>query len=1175
MKNSRHKSIVRAVLAGLACAVTSANVCAQLTVTDNFTGATNSLNWQVLGSACLTAGTSSSSTSGQIVACSPSGDGGQKGGYGDTSHANGYLAAGVNDPVGNGALRLTNATGSDHGAVIYNDTFPSTLGIAITFTAVSYDGDSGGTVKDGADGLSFFLLNGSVTPSIGAVGGSLGYSCSDDNNPYDGQTGAYIGLGIDEFGNFLNPGDNTATGVDCVSSVSACSTSSTIASGSGPYYQGNRIGLRGAGNINWAQLTANYPTYYPSTGSHALSSSQQQTAVQKTCSTGTLWNYSSSASNPTQVTSGGNPVTIPDYAPLAGSSLALPTSSLIATEQGGSGPRNTAISRTYNLKITSTGLLTLSYAIDSNGVPGNSIPVLTNSPIFASNGTLPSTFKFGFSAGTGGSNNIHEITCFQAAPADDSDSSAAVNVVQTGEVKTGTQVYLAYYHTTDWWGQLTSQNLSFSTTLNTLVISSTANWDGACVLTGDTSGAATSTLTGGTTTGACPSTGSTSDSPESPTSSGRQILTYNPLASTPAGIALEYANLNTTQIGWLNGDGNGSTRLSYLRGDRTNETSYNATTQTTTGLYRARISVLGDIVDSSPTWVGAPIDPYPGSAGNSVTTWVDMLNPTTTMAENTVSYGTFQSNNATRLNVVYAGANDGMMHGFEAGSYDSTGTVFSSTHNDGKEVIAYMPNAVLSTIHNATNTSLDYSSPNYSRNYYVDATPATGDVYYGGAWHTLLVGGLGAGGNAIYALDITNPSAYSESSPGIVLGEWDTSTSSLGANLGQTYGTPQLRRFHSGNWGIIFGNGYNSANGVAGVFVALLDKTTGAPTFYFLSTGTGSTTSPNGIFTPESADLDGDHVIDYIYAGDLQGNVWRWDVTSSTPSTWQASTSRKQIFSAPTTTYTTTVGTTTTTTKVYQPISTQVQVLSVPNPGGLQRLVVDFGTGYQLQSPTTTTYAPGTQAVYGIWDGNFTTWNANTNVAVANQFDVYPAAQTAMVASSQLQKQTVTTTSSITNNGALQNYRVMSSNTVCWADLTTTCPSGSTSGTYGWTYSFGSVTAPAVGEQVVFNPQVVNGVFFANTYIPATLLACTVSAPTGWTMALNPATGGAFPQSVFVNSSSVNESQIQTNASGSGAIVNANNTSYLINQTLNNGATVSGINFQGGTSLRLNWTELR
>ncbi len=1163
MKNSRHKLTVRAVLAGLVCAAASGNVFAQLTVTDNFTGATNSLSWQALGSACLTAGTSSSSSSGQIVACSPTGDGGQKGGYGDSTHTNGYLAAGVKDPVGNGALRLTNATGSDHGAIVYNNTFPSTLGIAITFTAVSYDGDGGGAVGDGADGLSFFLLNGSVTPTIGAVGGSLGYSCSDDNNPYDGQTGAYIGLGIDEYGNFLNPGDNTATGVACNSSVSACSTSSTLASGSGPYYQGNRIGLRGAGNINWTQLNANYPTYYPS----SLSSSQQQSAVQKTCKTGTLWNYSSSASSPTQVTSGGNPVTIADYAPLTGGSLALPTSSLIATEQGGAGPRNSAISRTYNLKITSTGLLTLSYAIDdSNGVPGNAVPVLTNSPIFASNGTLPATFKFGFSAGTGGSNNIHEITCFQAAPADDSDSSAAVNVVQTGEVKTGTQVYLAYYHTTDWWGQLTSQNLTFSTSLNTLVIASTANWDGACVLTGDSSGAATSTLTGGTTAGACPSTGSTSDSPESPTSSGRQILTYDPLASTPAGIPLEYASLNATQKGWLNDDSNGSTRLSYLRGDRSNETTYNATTQTTTGLYRARISVLGDIVDSSPTWVGAPVDPYPGSAGNSVTTWVDNLYPTATMPENTVSYGTFQSSNATRLNVVYAGANDGMLHGFEAGSYDSTGTVFSATKNDGKEVIAYMPNAVLSTIHNSGNQSLDYSSPNYSRNYYVDATPGTGDVYYGGAWHTLLVGGLGAGGKAIYALDITSPTGFSESATSVVLGEWDTSTSSLGSNLGQTYGIPLIRRFHSGNWGIIFGNGYQSANGVAGVFVALLDKTTGAPTFYFLSTGTGSTSSKNGIFSAESADLDGDHVVDYIYAGDLQGNVWRWDVTSATPATWQAAASLKQIFTAKNTAVTP---------AGVQPISTQVQVLSIPNPGGLQRLVVDFGTGYQFQSPTTTTYAPGTQAVYGIWDGNFSTWNANTNVSVANQFDVYPSTQTAMVTTSQLQTQTVTTTSSITNNGALQNYRVMSSNTVCWADLTTTCPSGSTSSVYGWTYSFGAVTAPAVGEQVVFNPQVVNGVFFANTYIPASLQACTVSAPTGWTMALNPATGGAFPQSVFTNSSNVNESQIQTNASGSGAVVNANNSSYLINQTLNNGATVSGINFQGGMSLRLNWTELR
>ena len=141
-----------------------------------------------------------------------------------------------------------------------------------------------------------------------------------------------------------------------------------------------------------------------------------------------------------------------------------------------------------------------------------------------------------------------------------------------------------------------------------------------------------------------------------------------------------------------------------------------------------------------------------------------------------------------------------------------------------------MPGAVVNTIHSGTNTSLDYSSPQYGHNYYVDATPGTGDLFYAGIWHTWLVGGLGPGGNAIYALDVTNPSNFSEANAAtIVKGEWNSATltcvnaSNCGNNLGNTYGVPQIRRFHNGKWGAIFGNGLNSASGAAGIFVMMVD----------------------------------------------------------------------------------------------------------------------------------------------------------------------------------------------------------------------------------------------------------------------------------------------------------------------------------------------------------------
>ncbi len=128
----------------------------------------------------------------------------------------------------------------------------------------------------------------------------------------------------------------------------------------------------------------------------------------------------------------------------------------------------------------------------------------------------------------------------------------------------------------------------------------------------------------------------------------------------------------------------------------------------------------------------------------------------------TQTFGQYLAAEQTRLNVVYTGANDGFLHGFRSGSFDVNGNYVNNTTtpNDGQEVLAYMPAAVLNTIHNSTIGLLDYSGSQYSHNFYVDATPDTDDVFYNSSWHTWLVGGLGAGGAAIYALDITNPKQF-------------------------------------------------------------------------------------------------------------------------------------------------------------------------------------------------------------------------------------------------------------------------------------------------------------------------------------------------------------------------------------------------------------------------------
>jgi type IV pilus assembly protein PilY1 len=338
----------------------------------------------------------------------------------------------------------------------------------------------------------------------------------------------------------------------------------------------------------------------------------------------------------------------------------------------------------------------------------------------------------------------------------------------------------------------------------------------------------------------------------------------------------------------------------------------------------------------------------------------------------TQTYAQFMTSTQTRLNVVYSGANDGLLHGFRAGAYKSDGK-FDKSLNDGKEVLAYMPSAVLRTIHDLNDATLDYSSTKYGHNFFVDATPGTDDLFYGGTWHTWLVGGLGAGGGAIYALEVTDPSAtnFTEgNAASIVIGEWGagtetkagaikcTNVTDCGTNLGNTYGVPVIRRLHNGAWAAIFGNGFHSTTGDAGIYIMSVDPTSGTKTFYYLS---ANKTGANGIANVAPADLDGDHITDYVYAGDLLGNVWRFDLTDTDPTKWKVTSS--PVFS--------TGG---------QPITTKL-VLAVLPPAtalGPQRLMVDFGTGQKIP-PTTTTpvsFANGTQTLYGIWDWNMGSWNA-------------------------------------------------------------------------------------------------------------------------------------------------------------------------------------------------------
>ncbi len=1174
------RSAGRAALSILIVLTAATGARAQNTFSEDFTGTSTTNSWLYYNGACLTAGTATGTgTAGSnpgsppscvsiansyykrdVSALQPRGDLALVGGQNGTSGN----AQTLPDPVGQGALRFTNGYPygyNENGAIVSSSAFDAGQGVQITFKTVTYRGDSGGRTHDGADGIGFYLIDATQFPAtptsspiwngVGGFGGSLGYSCSNTNFPYDGLVAGYIGLGIDEYGNFLNAADNTATGA---------------ASGQ----QGQRIGLRGRGSISWNWLHANYPGQYPTSQLTSpaptrppqvpagTTATLAQYAVYKTCSTGLLY---------------GTTTPVADYSYLPNASAVLPRGTLIAGEYASgvySRPEATPIY--YNLKITQNGLLSLAYSI--NGGAYNQI--ITNRDITAANAPLPAKLYFGFTGSAGAVSNIHEILCFKATPADSASTSTTTDQQQTGKVQTGSQVYFAFYNPNDWTGRMTAYGLSVNGS-GVVSIDPTAVWDSQCVLTG----------VANLPNSVCPTTGlATPASAEPPTtgSGGRVMLTWNGLdtAANPgsAGIPFEWASITGAEQSTLDAGDAGSpnaNRLNYLRGVRTHEVNTAGV-----GLFRARDGILGDIVDSSPVWVGAPSSPYSLA-------WYDRYVSADATPENssTNSYASFRSNNVSRLNVIYVGANDGFLHAFRTGVEDGTGTLLSAPAvNDGQEILAYMPGPILDSIRNATTPALDLSDPQYAHKFSVDASPGTGDLFYGGAWHTWLVGGLGAGGAGIYALDITDPSttSFSESNAAaIVKGDWNSATISCanlgncGSHLGNTYGTPVIRRLHNGQWAAIFGNGFGSASGDAGIYVMTIDQATGATTFYYLSTGTGSAASPNGIAYVTAADLDGDHITDYVYAGDLQGNVWRFDLTAATPSSWAVRSGA--LFK----------------TQAGQPITTPLIVATAQLTPGAPSVLLSFGTGQRTQITTTTptTYSTATQSLYGVWDWDFSTWNAHS----ASIYSSLSAAQMAAAAGSatapltyaKLQAQTFAA-------GATAGTVDTSNATVNWAECTTTSPITCGATAFGWYVNLPGTSGTGSAEQIVSNPILYQQALIVNSVIPASNspLSCSSSTDQGITYVISVTSGGTFTTSTgtrtsgFLNHTDTAMVGLLTNQTGALTILSTGSGStYAIGQNLTPTSGTSGalpappgsaigLNLPTNTKInRVTWTQVR
>ena len=513
----------------------------------------------------------------------------------------------------------------------------------------------------------------------------------------------------------------------------------------------------------------------------------------------------------------------------------------------------------------------------------------------------------------------------------------------------------------------------------------------------------------------------------------RLIATWDPVAK--AGTPFEWSSGNpTTGIGTTTtlgqdlttntADTNGQDALDYLRGDRALE-------QSSGGPYRTRTHLLGDIVDSAPLYVGPPSGSFQGT-----------------------SYTTFQQQYASRPSVIYVGANDGMLHALDA--------------QTGKERFAFVPNAVFPNL-----IQLTYPLYNQNHRFFVDGSPAAWDVQFGGAWHTILVSGEAAGGKSIFALDITDPAGMTTEAKVAQDVLWEFTDS----DLGYTFGTPSLATTSAGTY-VFFGNGYDSApespylyavNPQTGATAAKLDLCS-------FDTTACDSTRPNGLSAVTLVDSTGGTAsADLAYAGDLQGNVWRVDLSNSDPTKWTASLLFKAVDSSGNT----------------QPITTAPVVTLNPDFPRLPGLMVYVGTGELLS--TSDLSSTQVQSMYGLYD-------AMPNGSVITR--------------PQLVQQTLSATTVTTTSGSTVNARTVTSNQVALPTQ------------MGWYVDF----SLSPGEAVVTEPALVDGALIVTTNQPSGI-ACQ-GGFYSWLYAFNFRNGGLFPTAILDQTESGSISASQTAVAG-------------------------------------------
>ncbi|MCR8961065.1 PilC/PilY family type IV pilus protein [Variovorax sp. S2] len=496
---------------------------------------------------------------------------------------------------------------------------------------------------------------------------------------------------------------------------------------------------------------------------------------------------------------------------------------------------------------------------------------------------------------------IHRIFESAAAPPGGRTADAAISSDRIAEA--GGSLYVARFSGRRWSGTLLSYPLAYDAAAGTVRQADEPAWDAGALLTGSAS--------------AQPVLAARDPS-------DRNIFT---LSSAGRGTPFRWESLDNVARGQLNStpyatpsasDALGADRVAYLRGDRRKEMSAPG------GMFRVRDSVMGDVANSNPLFVGAP-GPHLQDAG----------------------YGRFLEANRARPSAVYVGANDGMLHAFSAAT--------------GSELFAYVPRAVLPKLGG-------YSSPDHVHQSYVDGSPAATEARMAdGSWKTVLVSGMGAGATGVFALDASDPGAFSADKA-----LWEF-TGLDDEDMGHVLQAPRILKFRlsaptrSGAaahaWFAVVPSGFNNANPErrGALFLLSLDKAAGAAWkrgvnyHKIVLPAPADKTIVNALGTPgDYAAADGS--VRWLYAGDTQGNLWKFDFTGRAP--WNEDNALGLKGQPLMVAMSPGAG------AKRQPITVAPEVGAGPNGGA----VVLFGTGKFMSPEDIGSASHAVQTLYGVYD---------------------------------------------------------------------------------------------------------------------------------------------------------------------------------------------------------------